>query len=112
MFWFQLYPPADREICLDLMRRAEACGVETLVVWPIMPAPSRRERMRLSGGCKSRQGHVHAAGHHAGGNRRPEWALRMLANGGRASAPWNPTMIAANQTITEFIGSQLNGGLG
>ena len=113
MFWFQLYPPADREICLDLMRRAEACGVETLVVTADVPAPSRRERMRLSGGPAGSRGKgmytprviMQAA-------TRPEWALRMLANGGPRFRTMEPYYERSkNQTITEFIGSQLNGGL-
>ena len=47
--WFQLYAAKDRDITFDLMRRARACNVETLVVTADVPAPSRRERMRIAG---------------------------------------------------------------
>jgi len=30
--WFQLYPPADRELCESLVRRAEAAGFSAIVV--------------------------------------------------------------------------------
>ena len=83
MFWFQIYPPASREICLDLLRRAEACGVETLVVTADVPAPSRRERMRLSGGPSGSRGKgLYSPRVLMQSATRPQWALRMLANGG------------------------------
>ena len=42
MTWFQLYPPNDRAIGFDMLRRAADCGVETLVVTSDVPGPSRR----------------------------------------------------------------------
>lgn len=30
--WFQLYPPADREVCESLVRRAEAAGFSAIVI--------------------------------------------------------------------------------
>ncbi len=30
--WFQLYPPADRELCESLVRRAEAAGFSAIVI--------------------------------------------------------------------------------
>lgn len=48
-FWFQLYPPADREICLDLMQRAAAVGCKNLVVTVDVPTPSRRIKALKSG---------------------------------------------------------------
>jgi L-lactate dehydrogenase (cytochrome) len=113
MTWFQLYPPADREICFDLMRRAEASGVETLVVTADVPAPSRRERMRMSGGpAGSRGKSMYTPRVIIQSATRPEWALRMLANGGPRFRNMEPYFTnTRDMTITEFIGSQLNGGL-
>ncbi len=47
--WFQLYPPADREICLDLLARAKAVGCQNLVVTVDVPTPSRRIKALKSG---------------------------------------------------------------
>ena len=111
--WFQLYPPADRDICFDLMRRAQDCGVETLVVTADVPAPSRRERMRLSGGpVGSRGKSMYTPRVIMQSMVRPEWSLRMLANGGPRFRNMEPYAAKfGDMGITEFIGSQLNGGL-
>ena len=47
--WFQLYPPADREICLDLLARAKSVGCENLVVTVDVPTPGRRIKAIKSG---------------------------------------------------------------
>ncbi len=47
--WFQLYPPRDEEIRLDLLRRAKAAGFSTLVLTVDVPTASRRERQLRSG---------------------------------------------------------------
>ncbi|MEK9925653.1 MAG: alpha-hydroxy acid oxidase, partial [Alphaproteobacteria bacterium] len=49
MTWFQLYASHDKSLCFDLLRRAEECGCDTLVVTADVPSPSRRERMRIAG---------------------------------------------------------------
>lgn len=40
--WFQLYPPKDKEICLDLMHRARQVGCAHLVVTIDVPVAGRR----------------------------------------------------------------------
>ena len=47
--WFQLYVPADREICKDIMKRAWDAGFKTLMVTADVPVPSMRERQRKAG---------------------------------------------------------------
>ena len=47
--WFQLYPPADKAIRDDLLKRAKNAGFKTLVVTADIPASSRRERLRMAG---------------------------------------------------------------
>jgi L-lactate dehydrogenase (cytochrome) len=49
MGWFQLYPPRDKEIRDDLLKRANASGFKTLVVTADAPVLSRRERMLRAG---------------------------------------------------------------
>lgn len=43
-FWFQLYPPKDREIRSDLLKRASDAGCNTLVVTVDVPSASWRPR--------------------------------------------------------------------
>ena len=47
--WFQLYVPADREMCADMLKRAWAAGFKTLMVTADVPVPSMRERQRKAG---------------------------------------------------------------
>ena len=113
MAWFQLYPPRDRDICFDLMRRAHDVGVDTLVVTADVPAPSRRERMRIAGApLGSRGNSMYSPTVLLQAAMRPNWALRMLMNGGPRFRNMEP-YAARDKTlpITKFIGSQLNGGL-
>ena len=49
MGWFQLYPPADKAIRNDLLKRAKNAGFKTLIVTADIPASSRRERLRMAG---------------------------------------------------------------
>jgi len=42
--WFQLYMGRDEVIGLDLIDRAEACGIATLVVTADVPVPGKRRR--------------------------------------------------------------------
>ncbi|MEL7151820.1 MAG: alpha-hydroxy acid oxidase [Pseudomonadota bacterium] len=44
--WFQLYMPKDKEIRLDMCRRAKAAGFHTLILTVDVPLESRRERQR------------------------------------------------------------------
>ena len=47
--WFQLYPPKDKNIRDDLLKRANDSGYEVLVITSDIPASSRRERLRMAG---------------------------------------------------------------
>ena len=49
MGWFQLYPPRNKEIRDDLLKRVKASGFKTLVVTADAPVLSRRERMLRAG---------------------------------------------------------------
>lgn len=44
--WFQLYPPEDRDILKDLLKRAKESGFKTLAVTVDVPGEARRERQR------------------------------------------------------------------
>ena len=47
--WFQIYPPRDRDIRLDILRRAREAGFHTLVLTVDVPVASRRERQVRGG---------------------------------------------------------------
>ena len=47
--WFQLYPPKDKSIRDDLLKRANDNGYKVLVITSDIPASSRRERLRIAG---------------------------------------------------------------
>jgi 4-hydroxymandelate oxidase len=47
--WFQLYPPADRSACRELVERAAAAGYAAVAVTVDLPLPGNRERDLRSG---------------------------------------------------------------
>ena len=102
-FWFQLYPPADREICLDLMQRAATVGCQNLVVTVDVPTPSRRIKALKSGLSvppKISLSNVLQAA------MRPAWSLATLTNGLPQFANLTPYMegkVSNMADAAEFI---------
>ena len=47
--WFQLYPPKDKGIRDDIIKRASDAGFSVLIVTVDIPATSRRERVKKAG---------------------------------------------------------------
>lgn len=47
--WFQMYPPRDTDIRLDMMARAKAAGFKALIMTVDVPVASRRERQTRGG---------------------------------------------------------------
>ena len=113
MAWFQLYAPFDRTLCGDLLRRASNCGCETIILTADVPAPSRRERMRIAGAPLGSRGNSTFSPRVIWQSMtHPEWALRMLMNGGARFRNMEPYANGQRgMAITKFIGSQLNGSL-
>lgn len=111
---FQLYAPNDRELAADLIKRAKQAGFTKLILTTDVPAPSRREEMRIAGapiGSRSESSPTlrvlwQSALH-------PSWALAAAAHGGkfrfRNLEPYAPPHELKN--ITKFIASQINGSL-
>lgn len=111
---FQLYAPNDRELAADLIKRAKQAGFTKLILTTDVPAPSRREEMRIAGapiGSRSESSPTlrvlwQSAMH-------PSWALAAAAHGGkfrfRNLEPYAPPHELKN--ITKFIASQINGSL-
>lgn len=102
-FWFQLYPPADREICSDLMQRAAAVGCQNLVVTVDVPTPSRRIKALKSGLSvppKISPSNILQAA------MRPAWSLATVSNGLPQFANLTPYMegkVSSMADAAEFI---------
>ncbi|WP_187432004.1 L-lactate dehydrogenase [Roseobacter fucihabitans] len=47
--WFQMYPPRDEAIRIDMLARAKSAGFSTLILTVDVPVASRRERQTRSG---------------------------------------------------------------
>ena len=83
--WFQLYPPADKAIRDDLLKRAKNAGFKTLVVTADIPASSRRERLRMAGVSVPPKNNLRTFFQAA---ICPSWSIGTLING----IPSFPTM--------------------
>ncbi|MCC6194049.1 MAG: alpha-hydroxy-acid oxidizing protein [Burkholderiales bacterium] len=76
--WFQLYVGRDPPIVDDLLVRAQAAGITTLVVTVDVPAPGKRLRDLANG---FRLPLRPTAGMAADLLRHPRWSLSLLRNG-------------------------------
>ncbi|MEX0351511.1 MAG: alpha-hydroxy acid oxidase [Paracoccaceae bacterium] len=76
--WFQLYPPKDPEIRLDLLNRVRRAGFHGLVLTVDVPVASRRERQTRSGLSHPPRLTPRLLAQVA---RRPAWAMGMLKSG-------------------------------
>ena len=113
MAWFQLYPPKDRAIMKDLFRRAKDHGYQNIVVTADVPAPSRREHMRIAGAPLGSRGNSSFTPRVIWQSMLcPQWAVRTLLNGGARFRNMEPyAKQNGGGLITKFIGEQLNGSL-
>jgi L-lactate dehydrogenase (cytochrome) len=105
--WFQLYPPADREICLDLLSRTEAVGCTNLVVTIDVPTPSRRIKALKSGLSVPPKISVGSIWQSC---LRPQWSLATVAAGLPQFAnltPYMDTKTMAMADAAEFIRNTL-----
>ena len=76
--WFQLYPPKDKNIRDDLLKRATDSGYEVLVITSDIPASSRRERLRMAGVSVPPKINLRTILQAA---ISPTWSLGILKNG-------------------------------
>ena len=104
--WFQLYVPAQAEIAFDLMRRAQAAGIEVLLLTMDVPVPGKRERDLRNGFAlplrpTARMGWDLAT--------HPRWSLATLRAGAPRFAnlaPYAPRAAGAQSTAA-FMASQI-----
>ena len=111
--WYQLYPPKDRDVRNDLIKRAKEAGYKTLMVTVDVPGPSRREDMRKTGasvGSRSSSGIT--PGIIWQSMMRPAWSMGMLRAGGKLRFKTLERYAKNNQlsNISAYIGEQLNAG--
>ena len=106
--WYQLYPARDRDLTLDIVRRARDAGYATLVLTADMPVEAKRER-------DIRNGFVLPLRYTPSllwdGLSHPAWTLRYLWNGGLPTlGSWaryapggaSPAQIAAFQFAQKY----------
>ncbi len=77
--WFQIYPTADEKINTDLVRRALALQIETLVVTVDVPVSSNRERNRRNGFSRPL---TMTPGVMLNALMHPRWVMNFLRTGG------------------------------
>ena len=104
--WFQLYPPKDIEIRLDLMRRAQQVGCNNLVVTIDVPVAGRRPndiKNGLSVPPKISANSIYQT------LLRPSWAVATAFNGMPAFANMQPYMnkLSNLQDVANYIRSSL-----
>lgn len=111
--WFQLYPPRDKDVRDDLIKRAADAGYKTLMVTVDVPSPSRREDMGKAGaivGSRSKTGITPRILWQT--MQCPAWSFSMLNAGGRLRFKTLERYADNNQLsdISAYIGEQLNAG--
>jgi isopentenyl diphosphate isomerase/L-lactate dehydrogenase-like FMN-dependent dehydrogenase len=104
--WFQLYPPKDTEIRLDLMRRAQQVGCKNLVVTIDVPVAGRRPNDIKNGLSVPPKISVNSIYQTL---RRPSWALATAFNGMPEFANMQPYMnkLSNLQDVANYIRSTL-----
>lgn len=109
MGWFQLYPPKEKELRTDILKRAKESGFHTLLITVDVPTPSRREKSIKSGLTmppKITPKFIYEAITH------PTWTLATLKRG----LPKLRTMLKYVDSgdtgeIVKFVGQNLGGNL-
>lgn len=77
-FWYQLYPPTDRNMLADLMRRADAVGCKNLLVTIDVPSLGKRPRDIRNGLTVPPKLNMRSLGQFISG---PAWALSTAWHG-------------------------------
>ncbi|MEO9514342.1 MAG: alpha-hydroxy acid oxidase [Paracoccaceae bacterium] len=96
--WFQMYPPRDPDIRLDMLRRARSAGFGTLVLTVDVPVASRRERQTRAGLTQPPKLTPRLLAQAAA---RPHWALGTMRHG----MPRMRMLDAYNTTPTQSLSS-------
>lgn len=109
--WFQLYILYDRDFTDKLMHRAWAAGYEALVITVDLPVGGKRERdayNRFTQPFRPGLGQVLEA------FTKPDWAMRILANGGLPTLEnlrgFDQKKSESLQSISSSVGQNLDSG--
>lgn len=111
--WYQLYPPKDKSVRADLLKRAGNCGYRTLMVTVDVPGQSRREEMLMAGaavGSRSKSGITPRIIWQS--MQCPSWSLGTLRAGGKMRFKTLERYVSGENLgdVATYIGEQLNGG--
>jgi len=104
--WLQYYPCSDPAIQADLLRRAEAAGIDTLVVTVDVPLHSKRERNMRSGWVRP---YKPTPAVMLEAMRHPGWVARYLRHGLPVMENFLPYATAgiSARDLTSFYASQV-----
>lgn len=101
-FWFQLYPPTDRKMLVDLIHRANTVECKHLVVTIDVPSLGRRPRDIRNGLTVPPALNIRSLSQIAA---RPAWALAMLRYGVPEFETINPYLkkVGDKSELSDFI---------
>lgn len=99
-FWFQLYPPTDKAMLNDLLKRADAVGCEHLVVTIDVPSLARRPRDIRAGLSVPPKMNLRSLSQIV---TRPAWALSMAINGKPEFETIKPYLNSQSQNSQEKL---------
>ena len=104
--WYQLYAAVDKSISMDMIKRAEAAGLQTLAVTVDVPVHSNRERNKRNGWTRPLN---LTLGTKIEALRHPGWMSEFYSNGGQPNFPnWAPYAgpNANAERVGEFMATQ------
>lgn len=106
-FWFQVYAQRDRDVTLDMFRRAADAGAGVLMLTVDTPVPAKRERDVRNGFILPLKLSVK---HIADAARRPGWTWQFLRHGapGFGTIERYADADASAQSLAAFIASQVS----
>ncbi|TWT06047.1 alpha-hydroxy acid oxidase [Reyranella sp. CPCC 100927] len=103
--WYQLYAARDKKISEDMIRRAEAAGLSTLVLTVDVPVHSNRERNQRNGFTRPLK---LSWGTKLEALRHPGWLAGYLKQGTPMFSNWAPYVEkgASADAVAAFVASQ------
>ena len=103
--WYQLYAAKDKSISEDMIRRADAAGLSTLVLTVDVPVHAKRERNARNGFARPLRMSLRTR---LDALRHPQWLAAYLEHGMPLFSNWAPYAPkgASNDEVADFVAGQ------
>ena len=103
--WYQIYLARDRAINDDMIRRAEACGLQTLVLTVDVPGRAKRERNMRNGFDRPMRPSISAT---AEAVLHPAWLYDYVTKPGLSASNWEKYAPAGSSPdqVLDFLSAQ------